>query len=46
MSEPVIGFYNSLAPYYHLIFEDWEDSIEFLYQTVGAPGSARRCFCA
>jgi len=24
----VAGFYNELAPYYHLIFEDWHKSIE------------------
>ena len=28
MSDPVLGFYDSLAPYYHLIFEDWDRSVE------------------
>lgn len=28
MSESVRSFYNELAPYYHLIFEDWDRSIE------------------
>lgn len=28
MDDSVPGFYNQLAPYYHLIFEDWEKSME------------------
>ncbi len=28
MNDTIPGFYDSLAPYYHLIFEDWEKSIE------------------
>jgi SAM-dependent methyltransferase len=28
MNDPIVGFYDALAPYYHLIFEDWAKSIE------------------
>ncbi len=28
VTNTIAGFYNELAPYYHLIFEDWERSIE------------------
>jgi SAM-dependent methyltransferase len=28
MNDPIVGFYDPLAPYYHLIFEDWDKSIE------------------
>jgi len=28
MSETTFDFYESLADYYHLIFEDWDRSIE------------------
>jgi glycine/sarcosine N-methyltransferase len=28
MNDLILGFYDSLAPYYHLIFEDWDRSIE------------------
>ena len=28
MANTIAGFYNELAPYYHLIFEDWERSIQ------------------
>ena len=28
MKDPVLDFYNELAPFYHLIFEDWDKSIE------------------
>jgi glycine/sarcosine N-methyltransferase len=28
MNGPILDFYDSLAPYYHLIFEDWDKSIE------------------
>src|SRR5579863_6875164 len=28
MANTVAGFYDELAPFYHLIFEDWERSIE------------------
>jgi SAM-dependent methyltransferase len=28
VSHSVLDFYNELAPYYHLIFEDWDRSIE------------------
>jgi glycine/sarcosine N-methyltransferase len=28
VANTIPGFYNELAPYYHLIFEDWERSIE------------------
>ena len=28
MNDPILDFYDSLAPYYHLIFEDWDKSIE------------------
>ena len=28
MPDSVINFYDPLAPYYHLIFKDWEESIE------------------
>jgi len=28
MNDPILCFYDSLAPYYHLIFEDWDKSIE------------------
>ena len=28
MTHPVVSFYDSLADYYHLIFEDWDRSIE------------------
>lgn len=28
MKDPVLGFYDPLAAYYHLIFEDWNASIE------------------
>jgi SAM-dependent methyltransferase len=28
VTNTVAGFYNELAPYYHLIFEDWDRSIE------------------
>ena len=27
-TDTIAGFYNELAPYYHLIFEDWDKSIE------------------
>jgi hypothetical protein len=27
MTERIVTFYNSMADYYHLIFEDWEQSI-------------------
>jgi hypothetical protein len=28
MRETVLDFYDSLAPHYHLLFEDWNESIE------------------
>ena len=28
MNDPIQGFYDSLAPYYHLIFADWDATIE------------------
>ncbi len=28
MDEQMASFYNDLAEYYHLIFEDWDRSIE------------------
>jgi glycine/sarcosine N-methyltransferase len=28
MADNVIGFYESLADFYHLIFEDWDSAIE------------------
>jgi len=28
MKDAVLGFYDPLADYYHLIFEDWDASIE------------------
>ncbi len=28
MNDPILDFYDSLAPYYHLIFENWDKSIE------------------
>jgi glycine/sarcosine N-methyltransferase len=28
MNDPILDFYDSLAPHYHLIFEDWDKSIE------------------
>ncbi|HEY1895233.1 MAG TPA: methyltransferase domain-containing protein [Terracidiphilus sp.] len=28
MNDSILDFYDSLAPYYHLIFEDWDKSIE------------------
>ena len=28
MDDSVVGFYNQFAPYYHLIFDDWDRSIE------------------
>jgi len=28
LDDTILGFYNQFAPYYHLIFEDWEKSIE------------------
>lgn len=28
MNDPILSFYDSLAPWYHLIFEDWEKSIQ------------------
>jgi len=27
MAEPVLDFYDSLAPHYHLIFDDWDQTI-------------------
>ena len=28
VANTIAGFYNEFAPYYHLIFKDWEESIE------------------
>jgi glycine/sarcosine N-methyltransferase len=54
MNDPILGFYDSLAPYYHLIFEDWDKSIErqaailhsFLEAQCGAgPRTILDCAC-
>jgi glycine/sarcosine N-methyltransferase len=54
MSDPIVEFYDSLAPYYHLIFEDWEKSIErqgavlnslLLAQSGAGPRKILDCAC-
>jgi SAM-dependent methyltransferase len=44
--DTIAGFYNELAPYYHLIFEDWDASIErqgaVLNSLLGAQSGAGR----
>ena len=53
MANTIAGFYNDLAPYYHLIFEDWERSIErqaealsALLETHLGPGRCRILDCS
>lgn len=36
MAESILGFYEPLADYYHLIFEDWNKSIERQARTLNA----------
>jgi SAM-dependent methyltransferase len=36
MNDPIVGFYDALAPYYHLIFEDWDKSIERQAMIIGS----------
>ncbi len=54
MNDSILGFYDSLAPYYHLIFEDWDKSIErqaaILHslleaQSVAGPRKILDCAC-
>ena len=53
MADDVKAFYDELAPYYHLIFQDWEESIErqarclnLLLETELGPTSLRILDCA
>jgi SAM-dependent methyltransferase len=54
MSENVLGFYEELADFYHLIFDDWESAIErqakilgnlLASQGVGGPLKILDCAC-
>jgi SAM-dependent methyltransferase len=53
MSDPIQSFYDDLADYYHLIFEDWDKSMDRQGQILGAllashaaPGPLRILDCA
>jgi 2-polyprenyl-3-methyl-5-hydroxy-6-metoxy-1,4-benzoquinol methylase len=53
MSEQILDFYESLADYYHLIFEDWDRSIERQARVLNpiiasevAPGDLKILDCA
>lgn len=52
MSEKVLSFYEGLADYYHLIFEDWDRSIQRQAKILGSlisqelPGHLRILDCA
>ncbi|HME57057.1 MAG TPA: methyltransferase domain-containing protein [Terracidiphilus sp.] len=54
MAEQIRGFYDELAEYYHLIFENWDDSIErqakilgplLASQGCGTPSKILDCTC-